>query len=354
MQESQYNPQQPPAPQHAPQQKHIFPPQPKKNRIFARIFWSIVVICILLIGVLVVKAGVIGNKIFIGHLSFFKQVTGVISPDSGAPLQGESDGQINIMLMGYGGAGHDGPYLTDSLMLVNVRPNDKKVLMTSIPRDYYYVSASGEKINAVFTAGSGGGQDLLSGGETVDNAIGKLSGETIPYFVTIDFDGFAQAIDRIGGVDVNVENSFTDDQYPNGDSKVNGPECTAKPGDTASPCRYLEVVFNKGMQHMDGATALEFVRSRHASGDEGSDFARARRQQLVLEAFKSKVQQLNLFTNASTINDLLNILANHLHTNITLAQALHLATIVRDPAIQITSQSFDPTSNLVCPANPGD
>jgi LCP family protein required for cell wall assembly len=326
-----------------------------KRKIFPKIITAIIVILIIAGGFAYWKINSLGSKIFGSQTSFLQQAANVVTKnESAAKLLGEDSGQINILLLGYGGAGHDGPYLTDSIILASIRPNDKKILLTSIPRDYYYASTGGEKINAVFPANVGSqvisNQAIEKGGSAAEYAISTISGQTIPYFVSIDFQGFIDAVNRVGGMQVNVPNTFTDTQYPNGEKNVNGPYCAAQPGDTASKCRYLALHFTAGLQTMNGATALQFARSRHSLGVEGSDFARSKRQQIVLQAFKDKIEKLNLFSNAGAVNDLATILSDHLHTTMTIAQAKHLADIVRQPGMQTLSQSLDPSTGLVCNA----
>ena len=304
--------------------------QKPKKRIFPKIFLGIVIIILVLIAVLFVRAYSIGSKVFVNHQSFYKNVTSLLGANT-SQIQGEAEGQINILLLGYGGQGHDGPYLTDSMILASINPATKQVLLTSIPRDLYYASGSGNKINAAFANGYAESNDFNVAGEQAREAVEKLSGETIPYFASMDFQGFVEAIDRVGGVDINVERTFTDYSYPN--DATNG---------------YLPPQkFVAGPQHMDGARALIFARSRHAAGVEGSDFARSKRQQLVIEAFEKKALQLNL-SSAQTISDLLNIFADHFQTNLQLSDIVHLATILNGNP-QIISQSIDQDSGLVCP-----
>lgn len=164
------------------------------------------------------------------------------------------------------------------------------------------------------------------------SAVSQLTGMQVPYFASMDFDGFVKMVDRVGGLDVTIDNTFTDDAYPNDATGGYLPPQT----------------FIKGVEHMDGQRALIFARSRHASGSEGSDFARSKRQQKILEAFKAKVQSLNLLSNASTLNDLTSIVADHLHTNMEPAEILHLADILKTPGTQVISQSVDDTGGIFC------
>ncbi len=142
--------------------------------------------------------------------------------------------------------------------------------------------------------------DWNQAGADARQTVETLSGLNIPYFAVLDFAGFKEAIDQVGGVDVVVDRTFTDYAYP------------ADVGDGYLP----PITFTAGPQHMDGTTALEFARSRHAAGPEGSDFARSQRQQKIITAFEAKLFQLNIISGASTLNSLLDIFADHFHTNL--------------------------------------
>ena len=114
----------------------------------------------------------------------------------------------------------------------------------------------------------------------------EVVGSPIQYGVVVDFSGFKDVIDALGGIQVNVENSFTDNLYP-----IAGQENDTCGGDPTFACRYQTITFNSGPQTMNGDTALIFVRSRHAEGDEGTDLAREARQQKVIDAIKSKIME---------------------------------------------------------------
>jgi hypothetical protein len=116
----------------------------------------------------------------------------------------------------------------------------------------------------------------------------------IQYYAMIDYKGFVDLIDAVGGVYVNVENSFTDYMYPRG----NG---------------YQTVSFKAGPQLMDGDTALKYARSRHSlQNGEGSDYARARRQQKVISAFKDALLSSETLLNPTKIMDLLSSVQDNL------------------------------------------
>ena len=230
---------------------------------------------------------------------------------------------LDIAFLGYGGAGHDGPYLTDSIMLVHIDVTAHKIYLISIPRDTWVklpINTTGNtygKINSAYAIGLDttgypnkpaefSGDD--SGGKLAEYAINEVSGLPVQYFVGLDFAGFTKSIDTLGGVDIDVEPGFDDYAYPIEDIKDTS--CGHSPDDikaftaTASseqqswvyfPCRYRDLHFNAGLQHMDGATALAYVRSRHSLQD-GTDFGRSKRQRNLLVAMKQKIMSIGFIS----------------------------------------------------------
>ena len=297
-----------------------------------RTLLTLIIILFVIVGLILGRAYVLGSKVFLSNGSFWKQLQGVVSNGTDVSLQGEKDNRINILLLGYGGAGHDGPYLTDTMILASIQPQTKIIDLYSVPRDYYYQTSVGEKLNAVYAEKVDGGKNPLAAGTASEKAIGQITGQTIPYFASLDFAGFQQAIDDVGGVDVVVPDTFTDYTFPN--DATNG---------------YLPALtFTAGPEHMNGTRALEFARSRHAAGAEGSDFARSRRQQLVISAFKQKLQQKNVSQSPSTVVNLITTLANHFNTNLDPIEVKHLVQMLTSGNFQVISKNLDGNSGLIC------
>ena len=247
--------------------------------------------------------------------------------DKGVNLK-QTDNKVNILLLGIGGGNHDGPNLTDTIILANLNPKDNKVTLISIPRDLWMPDLIGsvKKINGAYADGEfvkkGGGLPLA------EAAVSKITGQSIDYGVRIDFSGFVKAVDVVGGLDINIDNTFDDYQYPidgkEADSCGNSDlQIQSYASDSADqlvqdfPCRYEHIHFNKGLTHMDGKTALEYVRSRHASQEiESSDFARSKRQEKVINAFKNKILSAQTLINPSKVISLYNILSGSIDTDI--------------------------------------
>lgn len=305
------------------------------TRILKRIFFLIVVIIIIIGSILFIKVSNLSQKIFVGQkTTFFGQIYDFIrGGGDNEKLVGEEIGQINLLLLGIGGEGHEGPYLSDTVILAQIRPDIGEITLTSIPRDYLVTlpDSSQQKINAAFALGYAKNKDWDKAGQWARTVAENTSGLKVPYFAVIDFSGFEKAVDKIGGIDIKVDKTFTDSQYPD-----NG-------------FGYLAAqTFTQGQQHFDGSRALIFARSRHGSNNEGSDFARSIRQQKIIEAFKQKIFSLNLIKDVAAINDLTNIFADHFHTNISPSQLLKLYNLIKNKNMATLSLSLDPETGLVC------
>lgn len=255
--------------------------------------------------------------------------------------------RINILLLGIGDETHDGPNLSDTMIVLSLDKNGKDAALISIPRDIW-VPDLNQKINAAYAIGQVRNKTGL---KLAKSTIQKLFGLPIHYGIRIDFSGFKKAVDLVDGLDINVDNSFTDYKYPidgkendtcgyeienrleNGIVNVYFKQATgsataaaklATPSATLLTeendpftCRYETLSFKKGQTHMDGSTALKFVRSRHGDNNEGSDFARSARQEKVLLAFRQKVLSVGTLTNPKKILDLISTFGSSIDTDIT-------------------------------------
>ncbi len=268
-----------------------FSKKTKKRRIRRYIIISLLLIVLGAVGYFAwVSYGVMKN-IFVGQSSG-PNLLGLLENKQ---LEGESSGRVNILLLGTGDAGHPGSTLTDTIMVVSIDMSTKKVAMISIPRDLYVkIDKYGySKINAANSYGEsnnypGGGVELAR--ETVS----KVLGIPIHYYVKVNFSGFKDIIDAIGGVDINVEKDLYDPYYPTDDDK-----------------RLTVLNIKKGQQHMDGALALKYARSRETT----SDFDRAKRQQQVLIAVKEKLLSTETLLNVKKILELMQILGDNIKTD---------------------------------------
>ena len=245
----------------------------------------------------------------VGNLPIISEIRRLAWGDS-AMTPTTPDNRMTFLVLGVGGAGHDGPELTDTMLLATVDMKDKRVGLLSIPRDLAYPLGGGKfvKINSLnaYAEQTHPG----NGSRETANAVQDLLGIRIDHVVKIDFKAFQELIDAVGGVDITVERSFVDREYPTDDDK------------------YQTVTFDQGLQHMDGETALKFARSRHGSNGEGSDFARAHRQQMILLALKEKLLAKGTLANPSMLMKLYQAIASNIQTDLTAWDAMKLAPLM--------------------------
>jgi LCP family protein required for cell wall assembly len=228
-------------------------------------------------------------------------VSGLVE-DPSANLH-NSDGRTNLVFLGLGGETHQAGDLTDSMIFLSLSHHDQSLTIISVPRDIW-VETMRAKINTAYHYGNerreGGGLDLAK------SAVAEITGQPVHYALALDFNGFVQAIDAVGGIDVDVERTFDDFEYP-----VPGQENAEPESD-----RYEHLHFDQGITHMDGELALKFARSRHAEGDEGTDFARSKRQQKILLAFKDKLIRSENLLNLDKLREISTGLRSSVDTDI--------------------------------------
>lgn len=205
--------------------------------------------------------------------------------DNGSGSSGVGKDRINILVMGLDRRPREGQTLTrsDTMFVMTIDPKTKTAGILGIPRDLYVDIPNGkggyfkDRINTALVFGEvngykGGGHQLAI--DTVEHNLGVK----IDHYVIIDFEGFRQVIDALGGIDVDVPTYVADPYY----------SWTELPGD------YDPQEFEPGLQHMNGDTALAYARIRTNS----DDLDRIQRQQRIIFAVMDKALSLNVLRNA--------------------------------------------------------
>jgi LCP family protein required for cell wall assembly len=204
---------------------------------------------------------------------------------------------VNILLLGTGGFGHPGGGLTDVIQVLSINLKNDKALIFSIPRDLY-VDINGfgyHKINTAYNLGESLGHG--KGGILVKKEVEQVLGLPIHYYLKIDFDGFEEIVDILGGVEVCVDKSINDSQHGT----------------------YIPT----GCQQMNGSQALAYARSRYTT----SDFDRSQRQQKLIFAIKNKILKLNFLLNPIKINQAFSVLTGNLNTDIKFSELRDMGQI---------------------------
>jgi LCP family protein required for cell wall assembly len=258
--------------------------KPQRPKLFIRLGILVLVIFLLLSPFLIAKA--VFKQ---AGISDYSEVVKSFISSNMSGIKSEN-GRVNILILGIGGKGHEGAELTDTMIFASISLTKHTITLVSIPRDTW-IPEIRAKINSAYYWGNlqperGGGLNFAK------QIVSKVTGLNVDYALVIDFSGFKDIIDTIGGINVTIDNSFIDRKYP-----VAGLENDPCGGDTTFACRYKTISFTKGITHMDGTTALEFARSREGDNGENTDFARSVRQQKIISAVSKKTLSFGTIIN---------------------------------------------------------
>lgn len=242
----------------------------------------------------------------------------------GIALPSDADGLTNILLLGVGDVDHDGPDLTDTMIVLSLDPKTDSAVLLSLPRDLLIDGQGrevGGRINAIYAnekrrlmiresmTASGASMQAL---HTLREQIGSTLAMEIHGVFKADFTAFTEMVDALGGVDIDVAESLTDYTYPLAEGKVG--------------LFHIE----KGLQHFDGETALKYARSRHST----SDFDRSARQQRILSALGATVKGMSFIERLRLLPTMYQRLQAHILSTFTPGQFILLgqlgSTIQRD------------------------
>lgn len=231
---------------------------------------------------------------------------------------------FNVLILGIDRRhGNQAQWRTDVIQLLTLSPSRDKAVITHIPRDVW---ADTYKINAIYN---------LQGPEAIKDQIEKVTGQRPDRIIRIDFDAFVWLIDSVGGLTIDVPTAFIDSQYPLDREGSN--EATT-------------VEFKAGPQTMDGETALIYARSRKGTNGEGSDYARGRRQQLIMRSFIDDLFQPENLFNPKTAEAFYNIATQKVYTDMNLADAKVLFEVLKNyKIITVRTLSLDTSNYLYVP-----
>jgi len=219
--------------------------------------------------------------------------------------------RVNILLLGIDEREDQyGPWRTDTMIVLTIDPENMTAGMLSIPRDLW-VPIPGYSENRINTAHYTGDLKKFPGGgpALATKTVQYNLGIPIHYYVRVNFGGFVEAVDTIGGVEIYVEEEINDPLYPD------------------SAFGYDPLYIPAGLQHMDGELALKYARTRHSS----SDFDRLRRQQQVIMAVRDKVLRFELLPQLLLkLPDLLKTVGDSVQTDLQLDEMLSLVQLASE------------------------
>ena len=245
---------------------------PRRRRSIRRTLGLILLVIVLVVGTGAVLVGM-------RAATFNERVSTApfLSADLFGPLNGSDP--VNILMVGYGGADHEGGYLADSINILSIDPATDTTTTIPVPRDLWiegvdpYGPDAGIKVNLAFAVGEQEG-GIPVAGERLASVLSDVTGLAITHWMAIDFNGFREMVDAVGGVTITnpVEFSYTQNEQ-----------------------LYQSGVFNEGSfaageLHLDGAQALAYARARYTSViTESSDYARSARQARIISGLRSSL-----------------------------------------------------------------
>lgn len=269
-------------------------------------FWAFVQATLLAVGFVFVTlliAGALLSYRYVHTVSLHAGVgikslleTGKVGWQTSVPT---TNGRENILILGVDTLGNrdSSAINTDTIMVASLGLKDGVATTFSIPRDLYLMDEKA-KINSLYGLALKDKNPRPQ--ERTARAVQKLTGLTIHHTVVLEMNELGKLIDALGGIDVTIDRTFTDERFPREDVDVTTEHDPAKLYKTAS--------FQAGVQHLDGQRALEFIRSRHSSDpQEGTDDARSLRQQHVIAAFITRLSDRSIPRNPAYVGDLLHL-----------------------------------------------
>jgi LCP family protein required for cell wall assembly len=220
-----------------------------------------------------------------------KTVFSFLKDKETSTIKGETTDKINILFLGTPGKGNSAPNLTDSIILLSIKPSTKQIALLSIPRDllvYLPKEKRYTKINALFIMNE-------KNPKLIEDKIKEITGEKVHYYFVLDTTAVKKIVDDLGGLNVFVKKDIYDSAFPTKDFKT----------------ETFEV--KKGWRYFDGETVQKYLRTRHS---QNGDFDRMEQQQAVIEALRKKVFGLNLFLDLPKMFSMLQTISDNIQTNI--------------------------------------
>ncbi len=281
----------------------------RRRKIIKWVAIGVVTIGFLVGGYLGYKALTTGNKIFKGN---------ILSLVQNQPLKKDANGRSNFLILGTtdDDPAHPGGDLTDSMMVVSIDQEKKNAYMFSVPRDLYVeygmacTSGYEGKINGYFSCVSDGATDEeeMNRLQQTQSLIGEIFGLDIQYGVHINSAVLPEAVNAVGGIDVDIQGS-------NG-----APGVLDRNFDAQCNYKCYKVKYDNGVHHLNGEQASYLSMARGSVsptyGLGNSNFDREKNQQKILIALKEKATSTGTLTNIGAVTGLLDTLGDNLRTNV--------------------------------------
>ncbi len=211
---------------------------------------------------------------------------------------------VNILVLGRAGEGHAGGDLTDTIIMARIMPQEKKVFLVSLPRDFLVRLPQGQgftKINSLYQ---------LAGVEELEKKVEQITGLQADYYCLINIKAAQEVIGLVDGLNVYVPQDIYDPRFP---------------GDNYA---YQTFILRSGWRYLDGAAVLKYLRTRYTSPQ--GDFDRMARQQQIIHLLKQKILELNPLWDFPTYVKLFQRLEENITTDLSLNKTRSLWQISKE------------------------
>lgn len=304
---------------------------------------------LIILALFMLSAGWLGWKVYRNTAKVFgnNNPLHVLSAFKPVPLKGQDEGRVNILLAGNSSdaEAHGGASLIDSIMLVSVNTRENTAFMLSIPRDLW-VNVPGAGYGKINTTGAVEGfseNGFPKGGVgALEKTLSTNLGIDIHYYSLVNYTAFKDAVNSVGGIDVNIQSADKRGLYdPSFRAHEGGP-----------------LKLPNGPNHLSGQMALNLARARGdpyngvagAYGFPQSDFDRTNHQRMMMLALKDKAISAQVLSNPSKVGKLMDSIGNNVKTDFQLNELtslFHLMKGVNTANIQSLSLNNADGKNLL-------
>lgn len=304
---------------------------------------------LIILALFVLSAGWLGWKVYRNTAKVFgnNNPLHMLSAFKPVPLKGQDQGRVNILLAGNSSdaEAHGGASLIDSIMLVSVNTRENTAFMLSIPRDLW-VNVPGAGYGKINTTGAVEGfneNGFPKGGiGALEKTLSTNLGIDIHYYSLVNYTAFKDAVNSVGGIDVNIQSADKRGLYdPSFRAHEGGP-----------------LKLPNGQNHLNGQVALNLARARGdpyngvagAYGFPQSDFDRTNHQRMMMLALKDKAISAQVLSNPTKVGKLMDSIGNNVKTDFQLNELtslFHLMKGVNTANIQSLSLNNADGKNLL-------
>jgi polyisoprenyl-teichoic acid--peptidoglycan teichoic acid transferase len=244
-----------------------------------------------------------------------REVTGLALGHQSSTSITDTEEVMNIAVLGVGGEGHAGGSLTDTIMLASINLKDGSAVLFSIPRDLYLRDAdgSGQRINAALAAVKSVATD--SDAAKIKAVFSNVFSVRVDHFVRLDFQAFVQAVDAVGGIEL----EFTEPLH-----------------DANFEAEYGILDYQPGVHLLDGRAALYVSRSRMTSTR--GDIDRAARQRAILTAFSQRLANLEGLATPTVMSELAKVQRQHVQTDLGIVDLIRLYQVGKSMSVDDISR----------------